>query len=44
MSEQINNREYRKKVIKDILRELHKGANTRGRKRIFKRVRRSVRK
>jgi DUF438 domain-containing protein len=27
MSEQINNREYRKKVIKDILRELHKGAN-----------------
>lgn len=26
MSEKINNREYRKQVIKDILRELHKGA------------------
>jgi len=27
MSEQINNREYRKNTIKDILKELHKGAS-----------------
>src|SRR5690554_1324983 len=27
MSEQINNREYRKQVIKDILKKLHKGVD-----------------